>query len=979
MIKTFRTLPISPKTIAMTGHAIQGIIYLNVLVYVSSLFLANYPSSWIPYFLLLQPVARSTPVLFLPKLLKKNPQYASIIIRFLLAITILIMTPLLIFKWYIFPLILCFFLTGVDVSTTVLAWNSVQNAFNVAEFKPVSQAVTIAFTLGVIFAGFVNVVLLRQYGANSLPYIISVLLFISCGVTYALKPLPVIQKNKKKPFQLRHSSLFINLFKFGILLAFCYTATAYLLQAHLKAEFTQKEIATFMSELTVTSSIIGIILSYIALKPLIKRGIYCLLFILPFYWVILSSSLVIFPKDYFIYMIAAGTYIFYRNFTLVGEQMFLHVFPGNIRTSASPAITTVAEAIGATAMALCLIIFSQHLSLLMVGSVICVTSLFLVFFTRRLEQDYISTLKNEIFLKRFDFTTTTSKIKKYRKIIESKIVELLGSSKDQTVCSGYSLLSTSKIPFFPPEIFNHIHSDSKEVRLEAIKYIKQHNKISAEPALAAQLKVETDADVKELLICALGQFNPMDYQQQALLWLNDNSPKIQAGAITVLCRSNDPKIMDSALSSFKKLHQQSNICARRAAARILNSFPLSESKILLPDFIADPDDIVSAHAVCVVTDYKLYEFLPNIVDRLATGGILYESKKLLVLQRSAIPLLTAQILKKINDPLANIDSLVSALATVQHTDAENALIELASQPHVLLRQIVSKEAIKKARQEAVSHSFTQKAYTFALEEAELIQALNNALSRFSEKHIFNEIMNRLDLARLRYLHWVGVNSFATEILGLIPTILTGVKSEQAKAIELLSKLIDNKTLSETTLHLFSELPVKQSIVSHKPEADYLDAWIVKTVKTSFPNNREITMNTMQKVFILREIELFKDLPGEILFVIAEETETISMSAGETLFLENDPSAGLFMIASGSVQIIRNGTLLSDLTENNFFGELGLLDNAPRLATAKVVTDGVLLYLDQETFKRITNDIPKVMNVVVSVVLRYLRGNMSLRV
>lgn len=132
------------------------------------------------------------------------------------------------------------------------------------------------------------------------------------------------------------------------------------------------------------------------------------------------------------------------------------------------------------------------------------------------------------------------------------------------------------------------------------------------------------------------------------------------------------------------------------------------------------------------------------------------------------------------------------------------------------------------------------------------------------------------------------------------------------------------------------------------------------------------MDITQKVIILRKTKLFENLPGEILLTIAEICETKDVAQGEKIFTDGEPSDGVYIIASGTVNIVKNSQVISELKESDFFGEVGLLDNSPRIADAEAKTDGMLLYINKETFDSITEDLPEVLRAVIKTVIGYLK-------
>jgi CRP-like cAMP-binding protein len=60
------------------------------------------------------------------------------------------------------------------------------------------------------------------------------------------------------------------------------------------------------------------------------------------------------------------------------------------------------------------------------------------------------------------------------------------------------------------------------------------------------------------------------------------------------------------------------------------------------------------------------------------------------------------------------------------------------------------------------------------------------------------------------------------------------------------------------------------------------------------------MTIIERVLLLQNIELFKDVTTEQLSFIAAIAEEISVDAGTLLYRENDPPDGLYVVVSGLV-------------------------------------------------------------------------------
>jgi CRP/FNR family cyclic AMP-dependent transcriptional regulator len=97
--------------------------------------------------------------------------------------------------------------------------------------------------------------------------------------------------------------------------------------------------------------------------------------------------------------------------------------------------------------------------------------------------------------------------------------------------------------------------------------------------------------------------------------------------------------------------------------------------------------------------------------------------------------------------------------------------------------------------------------------------------------------------------------------------------------------------------------------------------------------------------------------------------TRSAKAGEIIFKEGDEAEQLFVIKSGQVRIQLGNRTLSELSANSIFGEMALIDDAPRSATAIAITDVELVPIAEKQFLFLVSQTPffalKVMRVLAA--------------
>src|SRR5262249_33898626 len=95
----------------------------------------------------------------------------------------------------------------------------------------------------------------------------------------------------------------------------------------------------------------------------------------------------------------------------------------------------------------------------------------------------------------------------------------------------------------------------------------------------------------------------------------------------------------------------------------------------------------------------------------------------------------------------------------------------------------------------------------------------------------------------------------------------------------------------------------------------------------------------QRIFeVLRAVPIFSELSDRELRAVQKLVYVRHYADGEVIFGQGDPSLGMYVIKGGTVRIIRDipsaqPKILAELTAGEFFGEVGLVDDEPRSASA----------------------------------------------
>jgi CRP/FNR family transcriptional regulator, cyclic AMP receptor protein len=135
---------------------------------------------------------------------------------------------------------------------------------------------------------------------------------------------------------------------------------------------------------------------------------------------------------------------------------------------------------------------------------------------------------------------------------------------------------------------------------------------------------------------------------------------------------------------------------------------------------------------------------------------------------------------------------------------------------------------------------------------------------------------------------------------------------------------------------------------------------------------------------LRRCILFAHVDDEGLRALAAQMRRRRFRRGEVIFHQDDIGDSLQVVISGSVKIVLPSeegeeAIIASLQPGEFFGELALLDGAPRSTTAAALEPTETLSLPREQFLQLLADDPRIVQALLRVLageLRRLTGHVG---
>lgn len=137
-----------------------------------------------------------------------------------------------------------------------------------------------------------------------------------------------------------------------------------------------------------------------------------------------------------------------------------------------------------------------------------------------------------------------------------------------------------------------------------------------------------------------------------------------------------------------------------------------------------------------------------------------------------------------------------------------------------------------------------------------------------------------------------------------------------------------------------------------------------------------------RILLLKNSTIFSEVNTENLLVVAQELNEEYYVKGDRVFDIDDRGDRMFMLQTGEVGIstkqnIKSNDFIAKLGEGECFGEMNLLDDLPRSATAHVLEDARVLSLEKEKLRSLIIRYPELSLGILKSLSMRLRNTTNL--
>lgn len=637
----------------------------------------------------------------------------------------------------------------------------------------------------------------------------------------------------------------------------------------------------------------------------------------------------------------------------------------------------------------------------------------------RTERHYIEALSHSIAMRRLDPSDHIEGLDDDTS--RGVMARVLNDDDPARVAHALSLLLTSESDW-SDDVARVLTRKEPEVRRAALEYLAARPSPKSLPLVEGCLD-DADPLVRQAAITALGRIQGPKAVPRLAPKLSDTDLGVRATTIATMVQSGGLAGFLRAGRSLNALFESENPMEKREGARVLGILGVASFYDPLVDLLGDKDEGVRRAAIAAAARCATPELVPALSGLLKEPSLRVDALRAMQLCGGADPfLLSCFVLDQAADQELRCAAAIS-LATLG-APALPTLIQASQDANHALRGAALVALINvRSKNPGLD---VDRTLAPRLLEAEIKVAYRNEAAlddirrEAPHEHLLIEVFERLhhsDCERLLDVLDLSHEGFQADAVR--QALAQGDARAKAGALELVDNVAGNaRTLlspffgdNDRLLHeararlgVFSrpltahleELSSSQSayeracaalavgrfrlrefepFLAESANAD--DALLATAARKALSLLRQpevsMPLTPLEQVLFLKEVPLFREVPGEDVATLLPIVEQATFTDGEVLIRQGEQGDSLFIIVEGRVHVSVDGRPIEKhMGSKDVIGELSLLSGEPRSATCTALSDVLALKIKRRPFWDLMRERPAVTLGVVQILLDYLK-------
>jgi HEAT repeat protein len=960
-----------------------------VLSYVNAVFLGVYPLRYLAYFYLISAAlfiaATGLTASYFTHQSRNATKIALLFCMVIIGCAWYWNSTMVLIPWY--PFALCAFLLTSGKFLMQTYWNIASQMLHIREFKKNSNILGGSIAAGGILMGLLGPLIIGKYNVVGLLLAIVIFLLINLLLLHIIilpnatdETGPLTASATRQPFHYQYSLQKLLMF-FALATLIFSTLVDYMFKYQMKISFEADKIAIYSSRLAALSYTFTLLLEFFYVKKILQKfGLRAFMLQVPFVFIALALIVAFKPNLITISLLWVIYNVANLSVLDLAFQLLGNALPAQIRGISRLKAKGIGLLFGSIISAGLVFFLSNKANPLAISLSFALSMALFIVLIQRSVKAYNQSLERNLrehHILDFEDLALTENADQWNETVQ----KCFDSNDIAVKLIGYELLR-KKHPISDEMIDKRsqdLQDNNPTLRIEAAKILALNMNEKYFTKLSDRLAVESDPEVIWWIFQAFMNWRKEAVLSIAKMYSNADEELVQAGRISVLIKFGNITEVILALNYLVMMINSQDPMVRMGATRILSLFDLQSSVDSLSDLMVDPNLHVSITAIQSALDHPKKDYIAPLIQQMGVKNVTYYARKAISTYGiDIIPVLVAHI-GSINNPVFH-RAAIHCIASIQDEIAEKTLGQLMSYDNTSIRNYTVKAIAYRALTIEFTEKFSQVINKQLQEEKSHIAYYKQLLSLNLTAFERQEIKALIYSAAYRVLYLFSIDA-PQKLMPIVSLILEAmVQSDFSnffqEKIELLDTHLRDSHNRLFLLQLFDESTVATVDSTILLSRDKLGPWLSTVFSIKSLIHEGAHMHDLEKLVILRGCDLFKNLPADILLLLAERLEVVLIPKETILFKEGDIPGDLYIVAEGDIDIVHGKQLITSKKKFDFIGELSILDDKPRTATAVAATDVVVLKMSKIEYDRILDDFPDILRTIAQTLLGYLRQYQS---
>ena len=899
-----------------------------------------------------------------------------------------------------------------DFHNNILYPSLLTDYFTALEYKQYAPFIGIAQAVGTMLGGGLTVLLSHYLRTRDLLFCLPIIFAIAIAqLVYlensqrrldniqTLHKVGIIESLQAFPDLVKRYPLVLFLASSSFLLVIIYISSEFLWFNIYGQHFSEEALTGFLGLMRIIISFVQVVVLYAFTRPLLQwlgvaqmNAVYPLTTLASFSGLLLNFNL----------LAAIGLHIngdaFYKAINLPVHQLNYNGVPqefiGKVRALSDGIIYSVGLTLAGVVLWLCHV----YLSLVQITWLAAGLTVLLLLVRLPMGKFYAQSLEEMIRSNTINLDDFSEYQTQLPPQSSNAIRELLSNEDPYVQLKGLELASNLGNPSqFLPEIKTLLLSGDTKIRhgvvklfattpdAEAIKDFKSLLIADNQPILRAtaleilianqytfseeqiySLLEDSDRTIRLLAAIAIIQTKTIDQKQKETAWvqiwqssLEDHTAK---AIVRIITHSNNQElapIVASILPQANSEIKREGLEALSCLASVEN-YDLAEVAVKEID---NPEPLVRIAAFKILGITRCAEMLPYAKTGLGDPHPRVRQQVAKTLANYGKPGLSLAKESLLSSQKEIADTAIAAIAQVRTRYANDILFKYLAPEFEQLTQT------RKWQQQIPQNAPSWQPLAVAIDDyhQRLIQKVLYILSCLGYSRTVNSVTRILattdqrDLANaVEVLVSLNHRRF---VLPLVPLLEQIVKQEQPvnkiqfnsqwlrnKGYKILLEGLESKDRWIRTGALIALAMIPSTLLEDS------DSVVQLVAREIFPSSCQLlspTNSSMNRLLLLKNVALFKNLSLDELFLIDKALEQQQVLTNEIIYTEGSWGEHLYIIAEGTIKIVKKldeeEQEIKQLSKGQYFGEVALFDNAPRWDGAIALSNCTLLKLEKKRF------------------------------